>query len=75
MRCQHKERFGQQVVGTGNGDFAFLHGLEKGGLGFGWRAIDLIGQKDVGKDRALDEAKGSLAGGRVFLQHLGAGDV
>ena len=39
-----------------------LHGLEQGGLRLGRRAVDLVGQEDVGEDRPLDEAELAPAG-------------
>ena len=33
-----------------------------GGLGLGWRAVDLVGEEDVRKDRAADEAELASAG-------------
>ena len=35
-----------------DGDLAFLHGFEQRGLGLGRRAVDFVGQHDVGEDRA-----------------------
>ncbi len=34
------------------GDLAFLHGLEQRALGFRGRAVDLVGQDQLGKDGA-----------------------
>ena len=52
-----------------------LHRLQQGGLGLGRGAVDLIGQDHVGKDRTAEEAEEPAAGGGVFLEHVGAGDV
>ena len=60
---------------AGDGDLPLLHGLEQGGLGLGRRAIDLVGEDDVGEERAVQELEQPLAGGLVLLEHLGAGDV
>jgi hypothetical protein len=38
-----------------DGDLAFVHGLEQRGLCFGRGAIDLVGQQDVGENRAALE--------------------
>ena len=46
------------------GDLVLLHGLQERGLGLGRRAVDLVGQDDVGEDRPLDEPERPLAGGR-----------
>ena len=42
---------------------------------FGRRAVDLVGQDDVGEDRALDEPERPFPGRVVLLDDLGAGDV
>ena len=47
---------------------------EQGGLGLGRRAVDLVGEDDVGEDRPLDEAELAPAGLRLVQDH-GAGDV
>ncbi len=52
LRGQHEERVGQLVPGAADGDLAFLHGFEQGGLRLGRRAVDLVGQDDVGEQRA-----------------------
>jgi hypothetical protein len=41
----------------------------------GGGAVDLVGQDDVGEQRAGDEPEGPLAGGQVLLDDVGAGDV
>ena len=40
-------------------DLVFLHGLQERGLGLGGRAVDLVGQDDVGEDRPLHEPEAS----------------
>ena len=50
-----------------NRDTALLHGLQQSRLGLGRRTIDLIGQKDVGEDRAFLEVEMFFAG--VALVH------
>ena len=57
------------------GDLVLLHGLQQRRLGLGRGAVDLVGQDDIGEDRPLDEAEGPPAGGEIFLDDLGAGDV
>ena len=49
---QHEERVGQPVALAADGDLPLLHRLEQGRLGLGRRAVDLVGQDDVGEDRA-----------------------
>jgi hypothetical protein len=72
---QDKKRIGQPVGGAGRGDLMLLHCLEQGRLCFRRGAVDLVGQHHVGKDGALHETKGSLAGGEVFLDDVRPGDV
>ena len=45
------------------GHLPLLHRLEQGGLGLGRRAVDLVGQDQVGEDRPGHEAQ--LAGAAV----------
>ena len=60
---------------AGRGDCVFLHGLEQGRLGFGRRAVDFVGEDDVGKQGPADEAKSLATGVDVLFEHLRAGDV
>jgi len=48
-------------------DATLLHRLQKRGLGLGRGTIDLIGQEDVGEDRAFLERKMFFA--HVALMH------
>ena len=71
-RHDHEER--RQLVGRArHGDLPLLHGLEQRRLDLGRRAVDLVGQHDVGEDRPRleDEAFGRL----LAEVHLRAGDV
>ena len=52
LRGQHEERVGQPVPLAADGHLPLLHRLEQGGLRLGRRAVDLVGQHDVGEDRA-----------------------
>ena len=52
---QNDERSGQGKAFTVNGDLPLLHGLQQGGLGAGNGTVDLIGQQQVGHDRALPQ--------------------
>jgi hypothetical protein len=52
-----------------------LHRLQQGRLGFGRRAVDLVGQHHIGEDRAFDEAERAASGRVVLLQNIRAGDV
>ena len=58
-----------------DGHLPLLHRLEQGGLRLGRRAVDLVGQDDVGEDRPPQELELADAGRLVLLDHLGAGDV
>ena len=55
LRRQHEERVGQLVPGAADGDLPLLHGFEQGGLRLGRRAVDLVGEDDVGEQRAVQE--------------------
>ena len=57
------------------GDLMFLHRLQQRRLRLGRRAIDFVGQDDVGEDRAFEELEAAAAGRLVFLDHFRAGDV
>ncbi len=57
------------------GDLIFLHRLEKGGLGFGRRAVDFVGEDDVCEDGAFDEAEPSAPPVAILFQNVRAGDV
>ena len=52
LRGQDEEGVGQAVPLAADGDLALLHRLEEGRLGLGRGAVDLVGQDDVGEDRA-----------------------
>jgi hypothetical protein len=52
-----------------------LHRLQEGRLGLGRRAVDLVGQNHVGKDRSRQEAELARAGRLIFLNYFGACDV
>ena len=45
-------------------DLPLLHGFEQRGLRLGRRAVDFVGQHDVGEDRPADEAELALPLGR-----------
>ena len=75
LRGEHEERLGQLVAHAADGDLVLLHGFEQGGLRLRRRAVDLVGEDDVGEHRALDELELARAGRPVLLDDLGAGDV
>jgi hypothetical protein len=53
----HQERPVELVRGGAAGDGALLHGFEQRRLRLGRGAVDLVGQHQVGEDRALLEAQ------------------
>ena len=57
------------------GDAVLLHRLQQRRLRLGRRAVDLVGEHDVGEERPADEAEDAPAGGVILLEHVGAGDV
>src|SRR5215471_7703716 len=53
----------------------FLHSLEQGRLRLGGSPVDFVRENDVCKDRTFDEHARALAGGPVFFDDFGSGDV
>ena len=53
LRGQHEERVGELVPHAADRDLPLLHGFEQRGLRLGRRAVDFVGQDDVGEQRAL----------------------
>ena len=58
-----------------HGHLPLLHGFQKRGLRFGRRAVDFVGQDDVGEQRPFQEAELAVAAGAVLHDHVRAGDV
>ncbi len=75
LRRQHEERIVEAMPHPADGDLALLHGFEQGGLGLGRRAVDFVGEDDVGEQRAREELELAAAGRAVLLDDFGAGDV
>ena len=48
----HQERIGQRVGRVADGDLTLLHRLQQRGLHLGRGPVDLVGQHQVGEDRA-----------------------
>ena len=71
LRGQHEERFFELEGLFADGDLFFLHGFEQRALHLGGRAVDFVGQDEVGEDRAF--ARGEAAGLRIV--NLRADDV
>ncbi len=67
----HHERLGHDQRAPLEGDLALLHDFQQRGLGLGRRAVDFVGQQQVGEHRALAQLE-LLAGDVV---HRVAGDV
>ena len=57
LRGDREERIGQVVGRLADRHFALLHRLQQRGLRLRRRAVDFVGQQDVGEDRPLDEAE------------------
>ena len=55
------EGLGQVMAFTGNGDMAFLHSLQQGGLGARAGAIDFVGHQQATEDRTGQEAEMAFA--------------
>ena len=55
LRGEHEERRRQRVRDAVDGDPALLHGLQEGGLRARRGAVDLVGEDDVGEQRARTE--------------------
>ena len=53
LRREHEERLLQRVGGAADGDLVLLHRLEQRGLHLGRRAVDLVGEDDLGEERPL----------------------
>ena len=75
LRGECDKRCRQQVPLPTDGDMALLHRFEQGRLCFRRRAVDLVGEEHLGKQRARQEAGVSRAVGWFLLQDVGAGDV
>ena len=53
LRRQDQERIGQMVGVVAERHLAFLHRFEQRALHLGRRAIDFIGQNEIGENRAV----------------------
>ena len=71
LRGEHQERFVELVSLVANGDLFFLHRFEQRALHLGRRAVDFVGEDEIGEDRAF--ARGEAAGLRIV--NLRADDV
>ena len=75
LRGEHEQRPLERVASAANGDLVFLHRLEQRRLRPGRRAIDFVGEDDVGEDRTADESNLPLPRRHVFFDDLGAENV
>ena len=71
---KHEEGLVELVRVAADGHTVFLHRLEQRRLRLGGRAVDLVGEDKIGKERTLHEGERLAAVGRV-LQDLRARDV
>jgi hypothetical protein len=71
LGCHHQEQLRQRVGFPADSDLPFGHGLEQGGLYFGRRAVDFIGEDQVMEQRALLKMEAAL----LRTVDLGAGEV
>ena len=62
LRGEHEERVGQRVGDAADGDLPLGHDLEQRRLHLGGGAVDLVGEHEVGEDRAELDVEGVLAG-------------
>ena len=68
---EYGEIFGEEIRSAIDGDLAFFHGFEKGGLRARGGAIDFVDEQQIGEDGAAMEAEGAVA----QVEDVGAGNV
>ena len=73
LRREHEERIGQRPRLAERRDAPFLHRLEQRRLRLGRGAVDLVGEQEVGEDRA--GVKHELLAAVALLEDVAAGDV
>ena len=71
LRGEHEERPGQRSRDPFDRHLALLHRLQQRRLRLRWGAVDLVGEEEVGEDRARPE----LEVGDPLVEDRGAGDV
>ena len=72
---EYEEWLFECVGGAADRDFVFLHRFQQGGLSFGWRAIDFVGQQHLCEDGTAIEDEIAVSGLAIFLDNIGAGDI
>ena len=75
LRREDVERLFELIRAALDGDAVLLHRFEQRRLRLRRRAVDFVGEDDVGEDRPGREHHLPAAGRRVFLDDVGAGDV
>ena len=75
LRGHHDEGRRQRVGLAVDGHRQFLHRLEQRRLGFGRRAVDFVGQDEVGENGAAVKDQVAAPAALVALENLRAGDV
>ena len=66
LRREDKKRLVEDEALAGHGDLFFLHRLEQGGLRLGRGAVDLVGEDEIGENRAAVKDKLAASLGRLF---------
>ena len=75
LGSEDEERFFEGEAMFTGVDLLLLHGLEESGLGFGWGAVNFVGENDIGEDGAFDEFESAATWLIGFLEDFRAGDV
>ena len=71
---QHEKWRWEAIGGASHRDLQFGHSFQQRRLGLGRRAVDLIRQQDMGKDRSFDETELTAAVLAVH-NHARASDI
>ncbi len=71
LGSEDDEGAGEEAGIAFDGDLAFLHSLEEGGLGAGGSAVYLVGEEDLGEDGAGSELELAV----LLVIEIGAGDI
>jgi hypothetical protein len=75
LRGEHEEGLFEPVGGARHGHRVLLHRLEQRRLRLRRRAVDLVGEHDVGENRPLAKTERPPARAGVLVDHRGAQDV
>ncbi len=63
------------MTDAGDGDAAFLHRFEQGGLCFRRGAVDFVGEQEIGENGAALETELPPGTVRIFFQNLGSENI